>query len=74
MKFGLRISSLKKRLAARTAAKRLLRHSLGLKVPRWEGWVADPKRALENRMYNQTTRGCLVFLLGFIGVGPVFPV
>jgi hypothetical protein len=74
MKFGLRISSLKKRLAARTSAKRLLLHSLRLKAPRWGGWVADPKRALDNRMYNQTSRGCLVFLLGFIGVGPVLPV
>jgi hypothetical protein len=74
MKFGLRIPSLKKRFAARTSVKRLLRHSLGLKAPRGWGWVTDPKRALYNRIYNKTSRGCLVSLLGFIGVGLGFAV
>jgi hypothetical protein len=74
MKFGLRIPSLKKRFAARTSVKRLLRHSLGLKAPRGWGWVTDPKRALYNRIYNRTSRGCLVLLLGFIGIGLGLPV
>jgi hypothetical protein len=60
MKFGLRIPSLKKRIAARTSPARFLRHSLGLKAPRGLGWVTNPKRALYNRLYNRTTVGCLV--------------
>jgi hypothetical protein len=67
MKFGLRLPSLKKRLAARTSAKRFVRHSLGLKAPRGWGWFTDPKRALYNRVYNRTTRGCLILLLGLCG-------
>ena len=64
MKFGLRIPLLKKSIAARTSAKRFVRHSLGLKAPRGWGWLTNPKRALHNRIYNRTTRGCLIFLLG----------
>lgn len=67
MKFGLRIPSLKKRIAARTSAKRMLRHNLGLKAPRGWGWLTNPKRALYNRIYNRTTRGCLVLLVGIGG-------
>ena len=67
MKLGLRIPSLKKRIAARTSAKRFIRHSLGLKAPRGWGWFTDPKRALKNRIYNRTTRGCLLLLLGLCG-------
>lgn len=67
MKFGLRIPSLRKRIAARTSAKRFVRHSLGFKAPRGWGWLTDPKRALYNRIYNRTTRGCLVLLIGLCG-------
>jgi hypothetical protein len=67
MKFGLRIPSLKKRIAARTSVKRFVRHSLGLKAPRGWGWLTNPKRALHNRIYNRTTRGCLILLLGLSG-------
>ena len=67
MKFGLRIPSLKKRIAARTSIARVFRHSLGLKAPRGWGWLNDPKRALYNRIYNRTTRGCLILLLGLCG-------
>ncbi|WP_395752949.1 hypothetical protein [Prosthecobacter sp.] len=67
MKFGLRIPSLKKRIAARTSVRRLVRHSLGLKAPRGRGWLTNPKRALYNRVYNRTARGCLVLLLGICG-------
>jgi hypothetical protein len=68
MKFGLRIPSLKKRIAARTSIARVVRHSLGLKAPRGWGWLTDPKRALYNRIYNRTTRGCLILLLGLCGM------
>jgi hypothetical protein len=67
MKFGLRIPSLKKRIAARTSVKRFVRHSLGLKAPRGWGWLTHPKRALYNRIYNRTTCGCLILLLGLCG-------
>ena len=68
MKFGLRIPSLKKRIAARTSVMRILRHRLGLKAPRGLGWLTDPKRALYNRIYNRTTRSCLILLVGFGGI------
>ena len=55
MKFGLRIPSLTKRIAARTSLKRYVRQSLGLKAPRGWGWVTNPKKALYNRVYNRTT-------------------
>jgi hypothetical protein len=53
MKFGLRIPSLKKRIAAHTSIARVVRHSLGLKAPRGWGWLTDPKRALYNRIQCQ---------------------
>ena len=59
MKFGFRIPSIKKRIAARTSVKRVIRHNLGLKAPRWLGWVTDPKKALYNKVYNKTSRGCM---------------
>ncbi|MEI7844619.1 MAG: hypothetical protein WCK35_02335 [Chloroflexota bacterium] len=58
MKIGIRIPSIKKRIAARTSIKRALRNSLGLKAPRGMGWLTDPKKAAYNRVYNRTTRGC----------------
>jgi hypothetical protein len=63
MKFGFRIPSITKRIAARTSIKRVVRHNLGLKAPRGLGWVTDPKKALYNRVYSRTTRGCMVSLL-----------
>ncbi|MEO6753924.1 MAG: hypothetical protein ABIP85_19255 [Chthoniobacteraceae bacterium] len=67
MKFGFRIPSFKKRIAARTSLKRVVRHSLGLKAPRGWGWLTNPKKAAYNRIYNRTTRGCLVLLLALVG-------
>ena len=63
MKFGFRIPSFKKRIAAHLSVKRVVRHSLGFKAPRGFGWLTNPKRALYNRIYNRTTTGCLVMLL-----------
>lgn len=60
MKFGIRTPSLRKRIAARTSVKRVLRHSLGLKAPRGWGWLTNPRRAAYNRIYNRTTVGCTV--------------
>ncbi|MBI3447675.1 MAG: hypothetical protein HY049_01955 [Acidobacteria bacterium] len=62
MKFGLRVPSWRKRVAARTSWRRVVRHSLGLKAPRGWGWLTNPRRAAYNRIYNRTTvglgRGC----------------
>ncbi len=63
MQVGLRVPSLKKRIAARTSWKRYARQNLGLKMPREYGWITNPKKALYNRVYYRTTRGCSVALL-----------
>jgi hypothetical protein len=63
MKFGFRTPSLSKRIAARTSIKRMIRHNLGFKAPRGMGWITNPKRAMYNRVYNRTSRGCLLNLL-----------
>lgn len=63
VRFGFRVPSLRKRIAARTSLKRAIRNSLGLKAPRGWGWVTNPRKALYNRVYNRTTRGCLVVVL-----------
>jgi hypothetical protein len=60
MKFGIRIPSLRKRIAARTSLKRYVRHALGFKAPRGWGWLTNPRRAAYNRVYNRTTVGCAV--------------
>ncbi len=67
MKIGFRIPSITKRIAARTSIKRVVRHNLGLKAPRGLGWVTNPKKALYNRVYSRTTRGCIVSLLFYAG-------
>lgn len=63
MKFGYRKPSLKKRIAARTSLKRYVRHSLGFKAPKGMGWLTNPKRAVYNRVYYRTTKGCIVALV-----------
>ncbi|SDC58866.1 hypothetical protein [Niabella drilacis] len=68
MKFGYRKPSLTKRIAARTSVKRYIRHSLGFKAPRGWGWITNPKRAAYNRVYNQTSKGCLLVLFGLSGL------
>lgn len=55
MKFGIRTPSLKRRIAARTSWKRIVRHSMGLKAPRGMGILTNPKKALYNRVYNRTS-------------------
>jgi hypothetical protein len=35
---------------------------MGLKAPRGFGWLTNPKKAAYNRIYNRTSRGCLVSL------------
>lgn len=68
MKFGYRTPSLKKRIAARTSLKRVVRHNLGFKAPRGFGWFTNPKKAAYNRMYNRTSRGCMMVLIVLSGL------
>lgn len=72
MKFGFRIPSLTKRIAARTSWKRVVRHNFGVKAPKGYGWVTNPKKALYNRVYNKTTTGCLVTLLFYLSTAMCF--
>jgi hypothetical protein len=73
MKFGLRTPSFRKRIAARTSLKRVVRHSLGLKAPRGMGWLTNPRRAAYNRIYSRTTvglgKGCGVLLAAGFAFG-----
>ena len=55
MKFGIRMPSLKRRIAARTSWKRYVRHSMGLKAPKGMGILTNPKKALYNKVYNKTS-------------------
>ena len=55
MKLGIRKPSIKKKIAARTSVKRVVRHNLGLKAPKGFGWLTDPKRAAANRQYSRST-------------------
>ena len=68
MKFGFRKPSLKRRIAARTSFKRVVRHNLGMKASKGWGWVTNPKKAVYNRVYNRTTRGtgCAIMAAAFI--------
>jgi hypothetical protein len=70
MKFGLRIPSITKRIAARTSVKRIVQNELGLKAPRGYGWITNPKKFVYNKVYNKTTvgSGCMVTLLVFIAI------
>jgi hypothetical protein len=69
MKFGFRIPSFNKRIVARTSWKRSVRHNLGLKAPKGAGWLTDPKKASYNKVYNKTSRGCLVNLFFLVSFG-----
>ena len=69
MKFGFRIPSINKRIAARTSWKRIVRHQLGFKAPKGWGWTTNPKKAAYNRLYNRTTRGCMLNLLVVLFLG-----
>lgn len=67
VRFGFRVPSFSKRIAARTSIKRLVKNKLGLRAPRGWGWITNPKKAAYNRVYNRTTRGCLVVVVAMVG-------
>jgi len=68
MKFGLRMPSISKRIAARTSVNRYVRQNLGIKVPRGYGWATNPQKFAYNKVYNKTSKGCMVSLLVIIGI------
>ena len=68
MKFGFRIPSITRRIAARTSVKRIVQNELGLKAPRGCGWITNPHKFVYNKIYNKTTvgSGCMLTLLVLI--------
>ena len=68
MKFGFRIPSLTKRIAARTSPARFVRQNLGLKAPRGYGWLTNPKKYAYNKVYNKTSSGCMVVVMVLLGL------
>ena len=68
MKFGFRIPSITKRIAARTSPARFVRQNLGLKAPRGYGWLTNPKKYAYNKVYNKTSSGCMLSVLLIIGL------
>jgi len=66
MKFGFRIPSLSKRIAARTSPARFVRHNLGFKAPRGMGWVTNPKKFMYNKVYQKTSRGCMLSVVVWV--------
>ncbi len=70
MKFGFRIPSITKRIAARTSVKRIVQNEFGLKAPRGYGWITNPKKFVYNKVYNKTTTGsgCVLTLLVLLAI------
>jgi hypothetical protein len=68
MKFGIRVPSLRKRIAARTSWKRAARNVTGFRAPRGYGWLTNPRKAAYNRVYNRTTVSVGRFVSGAIGL------
>ena len=70
MKFGFRIPSITKRIAARTSVKRIVQNELGLKAPRGYGWITNPKKFVYNKVYNKTTTGtgCMLTMVVLIAI------
>ena len=72
----IRKPSLRRRVSARTSVKRVVRHNLGMKVPKGYGLLTNPKKAAYNRVYNRTSIGCailpvtlLVILIASLTIG-----
>jgi len=62
MKFGIRIPSIKKSIAARTSPKRIVKNYLGIKEPKGLGILTNPKKATYNYTYNRTTKSIFSIL------------
>jgi len=68
MKFGYRIPSLNKKIAARTSVKRLAQNLFKIKAPKGYGWVTNPQKFAYNKVYNKTSKGCLSIYLIIVSV------
>ena len=55
MKVGIRRPSLKRMISARLSIPRMVRHRLGLKMPRGFGFLTSPKRFIYNLIYSRFT-------------------
>jgi hypothetical protein len=62
MKLGIRKPSPGKMIAARLSPARVVRHRMGLKMPRGFGWLNNPRRALYNRIYYRASVGLIELL------------
>ena len=67
MKFGMRRPSLRKMIAARLSPVRYLRHRLGLKAPRWWGWVFHPRRTAFQHLQSRIAWGLWGLLKKLLG-------
>jgi hypothetical protein len=68
MKFGSRMPTITKRIAARTSIKRIVQNKLGLQVPPGYRGITNPKKIVSNKVYNKTSVRCMFALVVFIGV------
>lgn len=57
MKIGFRKPSIKKMIGARTSWKRVVRHNMWLKAPRWFWAITNPKKYFYNKAYSKFTFG-----------------
>jgi hypothetical protein len=55
MKFGFRTPSIRKSISARTSIKRVVRQNGPLHMPKGMGILTNPKKAVYNRVYKNTT-------------------
>ena len=65
MKFGLRKPNLKSRVKARTTGKmkRKAKSAVNPFYGKKGSGLRNPKRAAYNKVYNKTTKGCLIPLI-----------
>lgn len=55
MRYGIRVPSLKGRVSARLSPARMVRHRMGVKMPRGMGFATNPKKFVYNKVYNRTS-------------------
>lgn len=68
MRWGIRKPSIKKRIAARTSPKRILRHNYGVKMPKGGGLLSDSKKASYNKIYKKGSKSIFEFIRKILGI------
>lgn len=69
MKVGMRTPSLKKSVKAQTTGKvkRAVKKSVSPGYgQKGVGWIKDPKKAAYNKVYNKTTLGVVMYIVGSV--------